>query len=196
MGEYFKDHKLGTCDHLMYITREEVQHFAMDAGNGELAQYLRLDYEFLYRFPRKNDQARTLDDIDRREPFDYIRIEVCGLDVLHKEFAQVKMTFGNCDTKVYNLNFCPANPAHFDIAKPTQLVGWNPPNGQIRQTIEIIGNRYTENRPEGYTLFRCPVCDQWFSCDQREIDDFIRPVMIERGLEYEASFLKADRAED
>lgn len=212
MGEYFNGVKLGTCTHLMYISREELEEMAGSTENGRnplqpersdhpsLSAWLSLKPGFLYRFPRKKEHAKMLKQIEGREPFDYIRLELRnGFKALHKDFSQVQITIPGLDRVpvTYNLKFCLLDTAHYDMAYPTQYGGWDRPAKEIAPTIiEIVGNRYTEEYPEGYTVFRCPCCDQQFSCWPDEIDQYIKPAMIEAGLSYEAEFIRPVKPED
>lgn len=186
MGEYFQDHKLGTCTHLMYITREEVERFCgvdRDCDRSDsLAQYLSLKSHFLYRFPRKLDQALLLRQIDHREPFDYLKIPVPrDFELLHSDFAQVQMSTAGGGKVVINMPFCP-------LSKQAAEAGFRPIN--YWPEVQIVGNRYTEDFPNGVTVFACPFCGQQFYCDEEECN-VIREAMIQRGLDWEAEYIKA-----
>lgn len=184
MGEYFKGHKLGTCTHLMYITREEVERFAGEDENQGLGPYLSLSAHFIYRFPRQHKRAYMLKNIDEREPFDYLRIDVPrDFEILHDDFAQVHMsTVGGADV-VVNMPFCP-------LSNEAAAAGLRPIN--YWPSVQIIGNRYDEEHPEGYTTFACPFCGQWFYCDEAECD-VIRDALTARGYEWEAQHIKAHK---
>ena len=184
MGEYFKGHKLGTCSHLMYITREEVEKFAgFDAEDGVyLGQYLSLKAEFLYRFPRKNDIAFMLKEIDRREPFDYLKVPVPqDFELLHSDFAQVHMSVVGGGKAVVNMPFCP-------LSQKAAAAGFRPIN--FWPEVQIKGQRYTEEYPDGVTVFSCPFCGQNFYCNEEECD-VIRESLIVMGMEWEAERIKA-----
>ena len=204
MGEYFNGTKLGTCTHLMYISREEMEELAGDGGevrnrmsnncdHNSLESWLRLKPGFLYRFPRHNEHARTLKQIEGREPFDYIRLEIHNeFEALHKDFSQIQIT-GNWlrVPETYNFKFCLLDRKHYDMAHPIKYGGWSKPPQEVAPTIiEIVGNRYTEEQPDGYTIFQCPCCEQRFSCDAEEIEKYIKPAMIGHGLKYEAEYVK------
>ena len=180
MGEYYKGHKLGTCSHLMYITREEVERFASEALDDGLSCYLQPG--FRYRFPRENDQAVLLREIDHREPFDYLKVSVPhDFELLHKDFAQVHMSTVGGGKVVVNMPFCPLS------AKAAE-VGLRPIN--FWPEVQIIGQRYNEDHPDGATLFACPFCGQQFYCDEEECD-VIREALIQCGLSWEAEQIKA-----
>lgn len=185
MGEYFKGHKLGTCTHLMYITREEVERFAgreMREDRWSLEQYLRLESHFLYRFPRENDYAFRLAHIDEREPFDYLRVYVPrDFELLHRDFAQVNLSTAEGGKVVVNLPFCP-------LSKEAAAAGVRPINHWPE--VQIIGNRYDVEHPDGYTVFACPFCGQWFSCSEEECE-VIRKELQARGHAWEAEHIKA-----
>ena len=186
MGEYFKGHKLGTCEHLMYITREELVKFCGReglSGKGEaLERYLSLSGHFIYRFPREKDQAIMLRQIDAREPFDYLRVYVPrDFELLHRDFAQVTMSTAEGGKVVVNMPFCP-------LSQKAAEAGLRPIN--YWPEVQIIGNRYDEEHPDGYTIFACPFCGSWFSCDEAECD-VIRDELTARGYAWEAEYIKA-----
>lgn len=196
MGEYFKEHKLGTCEHLMYITREEVERFSSDLpgdqANG-LRRYLTLEHRYIYRFPRETEQIVSLVGIDKRSGSCYIRLNVpASFGVPHGGSAQVEMKSVNGWSEFMNLDFCPASPEWASKFKPTRYCGWPEQFESIyQQPLDIVGNKYTPEHPDGYTLFRCPVCDSWFACDEGEIEDVIKPAMKKKGYIYEVNHLKA-----
>lgn len=180
MGEYFKGHKLGTCTHLMYITREEVERFAGEDGG--LKPYLSLSAGFIYRFPREHDRAYMLSKIDEREPFDYLKVWVPrDFELLHNDFAQVHLSNVGGGEVVVNMPFCP-------LSKEAADAGLRPIN--YWPEVQIIGNRYDEEHPDGYTTFACPFCGQWFYCDEDECD-VIREALTARGYAWEAEHIKA-----
>ena len=202
MGEYFNYHKLGTCDHLMYITRQEVEKFAAEStelnqskGNlPYLKYYLDLKRNWMYRFPRSSEAAVKLSDIDGRTAESaYLEIEMpAGFEVIHNDRAQItiKSAYGGRDM-TFNANFCPMDPKHFDKMAPTQACGWGEEPGKLfNPIIEAVGVRYTQTHPDGYTVFRCPFCDQWFSCDEEECDNIIKTILHERGLWFEEKQIK------
>lgn len=186
MGEYYKGHKLGTCNHLMYITREEVERFCGEDRYSErrdsLAKYLSLKSHFVYRFPRQNDQATMLSKIDNREPFDYLKVWVPrDFELLHRDFSQVHMSTADGGQVVVNMPFCP-------LSEKAAAAGLRPIN--YWPEVQIIGEQYDEEHPEGYTIFACPFCGAWFSCDEAECD-VIRDALTARGYAWEAEYIKA-----
>ena len=201
MGEYFNEVKLGTCSHLMYVNRVELEYLAGTVGNERntsahsfphLRDYLDVKKGFLYRFPRKHEQAKMLSQISEREPFDYIRLELpASFKMYHKERSQFEIRMANGQSEYYNASFCPLDPKHFDKMYPTGYGGWaKKPEELAPVVIEIVGNQYSEERPDGFTVFRCPCCDAWVSCNSQEIEEYIKPALIERGLEYEAQHVR------
>ena len=201
MGEVFNGHKLGTCDHLMYITREELLQFAPEKRNESggnlpyIKDYLDVSKRWLYRFPREYDQAKRLEDIDGRKPDDYLKLYVPGkLELPHKQSSQY--LFINRSTgfeETFNLDFCPMDAKHWGKGiRPTACVGWNKDAEEVPHTpIYVIGNQYTEEYPDGYTVFATVCCDMWFSLNTQEIEKYIYPDMLGRGLDWEAQFIKA-----
>ena len=182
MGEYYKGHKLGTCTHLMYITREEVEYFAGKAVDQFDALGYYLQPGFLYRFPREHDRATRLAQIDQREPFDYLKVWVPReFELLHSDFAQVHMTTVGGGEAVVNMPFCPLSPKAAEA-------GLRPIN--YWPEVQIIGQRYSEEHPDGVTVFACPFCGQHFYCDEEECD-VIREALIQRGYAWEAERIKA-----
>lgn len=185
MGDYFEGHKLGTCSHLMFITREEIVKFSgaqAPVPKNELSKYLDLKSEFLYRFPRKNDQAFMLREIDSREPFDYLKVPVPrDFELLHSDFAQVHMSVVGGGKAVVNMPFCPLSQKAADA-------GFRPIN--FWPEVQIKGQRYTEDHPNGVTVFSCPFCGQNFYCDEEECD-VIREALVQRGMAWEAEQIKA-----
>lgn len=184
MGEYYKGHKLGTCDHLMYITREEVEYFAgVDADEGvRLGSYLQPG--FTYRFPREHDRAVRLAHIDQREPFDYLKVSVPrDFELLHRDFAQVHMTTVEGGKAVVNMPFCPLSPKAAEA-------GLRPIN--FWPEVQIIDQKYTVEHPDGVTIFACPFCGQWFYCDEEECD-VIREALVQRGFAWEAERIKGSK---
>lgn len=180
MGEYFKDHKLGTCDHLMYITREEVEYFAASESDEGLGYYLRPG--FLYRFPREHDRAIRLEQIDRREPFDYLKVYVPrDFELLHSDFAQVSMSTVGGGSAVVNMPFCP-------LSQKAAEAGLRPIN--FWPEVQIIGQRHSKEQPDGVTVFSCPFCGQHFYCNEEECD-VIREALVQRGYAWEAERIKA-----
>lgn len=196
MGEFYNGHKLGVCDHLMYVTREELERFSSEnpgknqsAGSMPfLKDYLALGKRWMYRFPRSNDVVNRLAQIDERsEQTCYLEIEMpVGFKVPHKESTQVSLRSAFSRKEItFSFKFCPLDPEHFDQMAPTQLCGWEkPPKELFNPVIEAVAMRYTPTHPDGYTLFRCPCCDMWFSCDEEECDT-IKAILHKRGLWYE-----------
>lgn len=207
MGEYFNGYKLGTCDHLMYVTRPELEMFAEKIGDAYnqskgnllfIKDYLRLGVGYLYRFPREFDQKKRLEDIANRKPDDYLQIFVPGkFELPHKEHVQVQLiSHVSCFRETFNLDFCPMNAKNWDKGfRPKWAVDRaEPPEEICNIPLNIIGNRYTEENPEGYTVFSTVCCDEWFACTQEEIDQFILPDMETRGLIWEMQHVRGKKA--
>lgn len=201
MGEYFDGHKLGTCCHLMYVTREELIQFPMKRRNKSggnlpfIEDYLDVKKRWLYRFPRKHDQATRLEDIDRRKPDDYLTLYVPGkLEVPHKQSSQFLLTSRRTGfEETFDLDFCPMDAKQWSKGlRPTWSVGLElKPEEVSNIPIYVIGNQYSEENPDGYTVFATVCCDMWFSCNREEIERYIYPDMLSRGLDWEAQFIKA-----
>ena len=87
MGEYFNGHKLGTCDHLMYVTRDELEYFREEYGMQRnqsagslpfIKDYLDLNCGWIYRFPQFHDQVPAI------FPFRYLYfIRIGGVRIRH-----------------------------------------------------------------------------------------------------------------
>lgn len=208
MGEYFNGHKLGTCEHLMYVTRDELEYFREKYGMQRnqsagslpfIKSYLDLNCGWIYRFPQFHDQVTKLEDLDRRKAEDYLRLYVPGkLDVPHRDFSQYQ--FYNHETgfsETFNLKFCPMDAKQWQKGlTPTRLLGWNEkPENIATIPIDVVGNKYTVANPDGYTLFRTTCCNAWFTLNQAEIDEYIIPYMYNAGLDWEAQYIKARESE-
>lgn len=182
MGEYYKGHKLGTCSHLMYITREEVEYFAARAADEFDCLEDYLEPGFLYRFPREHDQALTLSHVDSREPFDYLKVSVPReFEMLHSDFAQVHMSTVDGGKVVVNMPFCP-------LSDKAAEAGLRPIN--YWPEIQIVGQQYTKEYFNGVTVFACPFCGHRFYCNEEECE-VIREALEMRGYAWEAEQIKA-----
>ena len=196
MGEYYNGVKLGTCDHLMYITRKEVEYHAakedlkfatnQSAGNLlKLSDYLGLTSNFAYRFPREDLQT-NFDCIGSREPFDYLHfdyepiLEVWG-DIMHNDFEQVTIKSTQGETgSTYNLPFCIASDKGrtlFNALGAKKL-------GNQSIIVNIIGERYNEDNPDGYTVFGCAECGEWFAITEGELPEYKAQIEAQCGKKY------------
>lgn len=168
MGEYYKDLKLGTCETLYYVRRDELEKELKNTLDREsrdsLEYYLDPKYTWIYRFPKSNEDNQTINHADNREYNDYIKITVPTdkIEIPHKEFTQV--TIKKNDSEITcNLPCCPLSPkvSEYKI---------RPINFSYRADIYIVGDRYRENQPDGYTLFQCCLCDELFAMNEEEIE--------------------------
>lgn len=201
MGEYFNGHKLGTCCHLMYVTREELLQFGPKERNKSsgnlpfIEDYLDVKKHWLYRFPREHDQAKWLDEIDNRLCDDYLKLYVPGkLELPHKQSTQYLLTSRATGfEETFNLDFCPMDAKHWGKGiRPTACARLDQAPEEVPHTpIYVIGNQYTEENPDGYTVFATVCCDMWFSLNSEEIEQYILPYMHGSGLDWEAQFIKA-----
>jgi len=156
MGEYLttsqgNDVKLGTCEHLMYIRKDEVE--AEAAHNQEAAKYLNPECNWIYRFPWPQEDGQDLNQVafcePLREPFDYGNfVFTCDVEIDHQEIRHHISAMHSYGVNV--MAPCPAG-----VNKKSSF-----------QPIKIIGERV---RPgQYYTVFACGYCDQWFSLDAEE----------------------------
>ena len=201
MGEYYNGVKLGTCEHLMYITRKEVEYHAakedlkfatnQSAGNhARLSDYLTLSHNYCYRFPRfiagEQECKINFEEIGSREAFDYLHfdykpiLEVWG-DIIHNDFEQVtiKSTQGHTGS-TYNIPFCLASDkgrALLDTIGAKKL-------GNQSVIVNIIGERYNEDNPEGYTIFGCAECGEWFAITEGELPEYKEQIRLQCGEKY------------
>ena len=188
MGEYFKEKKLGTCEHLMYVTRKEIENRVQqhpmekntDSGSLKyLKDYLNLDFNFLYRYEFEDELNKKWDE--DRDPFKTIVFEVDSkkVEVPHRDFKQVTLDNGEC----YNVPFC----FYSDKAKELGIKKVSSPD---KIKIAIVGERYTKNNPQGYTVFKCACCNEMFSLSEDEVP-FVENVLRLEGYAFESTKIKA-----
>lgn len=187
MGEYFKSKKLGTCDNLMYVTRKEIEERVskypneINDNNGSLPylkDYLNLDSNFMYRFEFKDELDMSWDE--DREPFKSITIDIDKRKVAvpHRDFHQRHLDNGEC----FNLPFCFYSDKAFEMG----IKKISSP-GNIK--VDIIGERYTNDNPNGYTILKCNCCGEMFALSEDECVEVVRALKLE-GYDYEASLIK------
>lgn len=187
MGEYFNGKKLGTCDHLMYVTKKEVERRVdiyphernKDAGNLDyLKYYLDLDCNFMYRFEFEDESKDSWDT--EREAFKTIVFDVESdkVEIPHRDFHQMHLPNGEC----YNVPFC----FYSDKAKELGVKKISSPN---RVKVAIVGERYGRDYPDGYTVLRCNCCEEMFSLSEDE-SDYISQQLRFEGYSYEADRIK------
>jgi len=82
---------------------------------------------------------------------------------------------------VVNMPFCPLSTKAADAG----LVPIN-----FWPEVQIVGQRYSEDHPDGVTVFACPFCGQQFYCNEEECD-VIREALVQRGFAWEAGQIKA-----
>ena len=161
MGEYVTTRsgdnvKLGTCEHLMYVRKDEVESEAK--VNRAAREYLDPTCNWIYRFPWPQEDGQPIEAANGREPFDYGNfIFTCeDLEIDHQEICQHVSA-----NHSYGLNVmipCPAGK-DFDLKRS---------HGQIFHPFRIIGERVKPG--QCYTVFACGYCDQWFSLGGDEGD--------------------------
>lgn len=187
MGEYFKGKKLGTCDNLMYVTRKEIENRVLqypmekntDAGNlPYLKDYLNLESRYIYRFEYEEEMGLSW-NIDK-DAFKTITFEVDSscVEFEHREFSQVNLDNGEC----YNLPFC----LYSEKSKESGIKKVSSPY-KIR--VSIVGERYTNDNPDGYTILKCSCCGAMFSLSEDEADNVARALRF-AGYEYESNKIK------
>ncbi len=190
MGEYFNGVKIGTCEHLMYVTRKEVEREAQkhekntDRGNPlYLENYLTLEHNYIYRLPFPDEDKGHWLAINDRDPFREIRITVDSdiVKLHHADFAQVEIR-----SRAFNLPFCP-------YSEKAQEIGIKSVN-QWGIDIYVIGQRFNTENPKGYTIFSCVMCDSWFACDEKEIE-YIKTILLNQNHEWLANYIKPKRVE-
>jgi len=195
MGEYWNGIKLGTCESLYYVRREEIEKeilknpSAINKSEGNLTQlqnYLNLDYRFMYRFPFADEDNQTINYSNSR---DYNRklIFKAPSDLgLHKDdICQIHIGSGwggepLKESICVNLPCCP----YHNEAMKKGLRLCSPTFAEFT----IIGERYTKENPQGYTLFSCLTCGSWFSLDADGIEDI--KVYLLRDYSVEAERIK------
>lgn len=187
MGEYFKGKKLGTCDNLMYVTRREVEDRVLqypmekntEAGSlPYLKDYLNLESRYIYRFEYEDEKALNWND--DKEAFKTITFDIDSscVEFEHREFAQVHFDNGEC----YNLPFC----IYDRKIKELGIKKVSSPN-EIK--LSIVGERYTNEIPDGYTILKCSCCGAMFGLSEDEADNVAKALRF-AGYEYESKKIK------
>lgn len=184
MGEYFNNKKLGTCEHLMYVSRNQIinrynafpKEVNQNKGNlPTLKDYFNLEYHFIYRFPFKEElNSNWEDEFDDREFSFTVNPDI--VEIPHSNIIQTQI----CG-KTYNLPFCPASK-EAEALGVRKISHWG-------VTISIFGEKYTEDNPNGYTLFKCAACDHIFAIDKKE-SLYVKEQLEKMGYSYEASCIK------
>lgn len=184
MSEIFNGKYLGMCQSLLYVSREEIENRIEDypsevnscEGNlRTLKDYLNLKSEFIYRFPYKEELNDNWDEEHKQHEI-MISVDPEIIKIPHKNFIQTEIM-----GRTYNLPFCPAS-------EEAEKLGVKKINHRAID-IKVFGQRYTETDPEGYTLFECVACGSLFALDRSEAL-YIRNKLIERGMSYEAKFIR------
>lgn len=194
MGEYFSNTKLGTCESLMYVRREEVEKRCAENPNeintnrGNLTKlegYLDLKCKWIYRFPFSSEDNDNWSDINNRDYFKTldITIDTNILPIPHKDFVQISASILGEDFATVNLPFC----LYSDKARGLGVSVLN----QYYQKIKVVGQKYTDDCPSGYTLFACGCCGAEFYFDQEEDLVHIKERMRDRGFSVEAERVRA-----
>lgn len=161
MGEYVTTNsggkvKLGTCEHLMYVRKDEVESEAKI--NRAARDYVDPKCNWIYRFPWPQEDGQLIECSGEREPFDYGHfVFTCDdLEIEHQEIA--KHVSANNSYRLNVMIPCPAGK-DFDLKRSY---------GQAFHPFRIIGERVKPG--QCYTVFACGYCDQWFSLGVDEED--------------------------
>jgi hypothetical protein len=169
MGEYITTNngnkiKLGTCEHLMYVRKDEVESEAL--VNSAIREYLDPKCSWIYRFPWPQEDGQMIACAGEREPFDYGHfVFACDdLEVEHQEIAK-HVSAGHS----YGLNVMIPCPAGKDFNLKRSL-------GDTFHPFRIIGERVKPG--QYYTVFACGYCDQWFSLEEEEGIEKIRQAIL------------------
>ena len=184
MAEVFNNKHLGCCESLLNVSRDDILKRLKQCpwevnkciGNLEtLNDYLKLEYEFIYRFPYKEDLK---DEWDTDHEFHDVVISVDPdvVKIPHYDFIQTTIK-----GQTYNLPFCPEN----EDSEKMGVVKIN----HYFVPIRIYGERYTKKNPLGYTLFQCVACEKLFALERGEAL-YIRKLLNNIGNGYEASLIK------
>ncbi|WP_321835628.1 hypothetical protein [Clostridium butyricum] len=184
MAEIFNGKYLGCCESLSSVSRRELinrvrdypHEVNMNKGNlNLLTDYLNLAYQFIYRFPYKEElNDRWESEHENHDVILSVDPDIVGIP--HKNFIQTTI-----NGRVFNLPFCPSN---IECAK----IGVKKIN-HWKTDIRIYGEKYTQVAPNGYTLFECLTCGSVFSLNRSETI-YIRKLLHHMGLTYEANLIK------
>lgn len=187
MGEYFKDKKLGTCEHLMYVTRKEIKERVeisplernTSSGNLDfLEDYLNLEHRYIYRFEFEDELDLKWHDDKEYDKTIKFAISPDKIEVAHRDFSQINLDDGKC----FNLPFC----MYSDKAKG---IGIREVNTSHQLKLAIVGERYTIETPNGYTILKCDCCGGMFGLSEDESDN-VSKVLRSMGYNYEADRIK------
>lgn len=175
MCEIFNNKVLGTCNHLDTVSRNQIinrikacpNEVNQNKGNlYKLSNYLDLKCHWLYRFPYKEELNNSWEDDNSFEGISF-SVDTDLVEIPHREIIQTTIK-----GKVYNIPFCPAS-------KKAEELGVRKIN-HYGVTISIFGERYTEDNPNGYTLFECKTCGESFAVDKKEAL-YIKERLKDRG---------------
>lgn len=163
MGEYITTHsgdrvKLGTCEHLMYVRKDEVESEAK--VNMAIREYLDPACNWIYRFPWPQEDGQLVECAGGRDPFGYGNF-VFTCDDLEIEHQDIVPHIKVSGTHAYQVNVWIPCPASKGFNFKTSVGGPSHP-------FKIIGERVKPG--QCYTVFACGYCDQWFSLGDDEGD--------------------------
>lgn len=187
MAEIFNGVKLGTCEHLMYVSRKEIEkkvsenYGLLNKSEGNLVNlkdYLDLECNWIYRFPFEDELNSKWENINTRyeRTFKITGIDPSKIAIPHNNFIQTSI-----NGKTYNLPFCP-------VSEDAEKLGVKKIN-HWGIDVNIVGERYNKENPNGYTLLECSSCGKWFVLDEEEAEYLIERLKS-KGYEYEANLIK------
>ncbi|HBJ1652473.1 hypothetical protein HYH38_16460 [Clostridium botulinum] len=190
MCEIFNNKVLGTCQHLNTVSRNQIinrirafpNEVNQNKGNlYRLSKYLDLKCHWLYRFPYKQELNNSWEDDNTFEGISF-SVDPDFVEIPHRDIVQTEIG-GN----TYNIPFCPASKKAAELGV-RKINHWG-------VTISIFGERYTEDNPDGYTLFECKTCEEIFSLDRKEAL-YIKERLNSMGYSYEADCIKYRNSEE
>lgn len=176
----FNGKYLGSCESLLNVSREEIIKRVKEhpgeintcKGNlPTLEDYLKLDNEFVYRFPYEEEVNDTWEE-GHKEHNVLISVDPNIIKIPHKNMIQTSVK-----GKTYTLPFCPASDKAYKPGVKT--------NNHCNVYIKIYGQKYTPISPTGYTLFECVACGAIFALNRKETL-YIRDILSKKGFKYEA----------
>ncbi|UYZ38971.1 hypothetical protein OD350_29220 (plasmid) [Clostridium beijerinckii] len=189
MGEYFNNKKLGTGRQLMDVSRNQLINeikFLKDTKQCNtnyrtLENYLDLKLNFIFRFPYEEELNNSWDEDNLVKDFSFS---------VNPEFVEIphnENTLADICGDTYKLPFCPLSKK----AKELGVVKRNDSN----ISITIFGEEYSEDNPDGFTLFTCTTCEKIFCIDKKE-SLYVKKLLNKMGYSYIASCIKYKNSEE
>lgn len=153
MGEYYKGHKIGTCEELLYIRHAELLQLKHEKNNADIGMSVYLQDNFQYRFPWPDEDSAPFPA--RRDAFRSILFTApADLDYTH--------TTRPVSVKVDDLYFkmdvflpCPASRAFASLNLRTSPTPPHP----VKLFMQIMAHGAL------FSLFHCAYCGAGFYCD-------------------------------